>query len=110
MGVLIETMRREGFELSVSPPRVIYRNGGFDENGKRIVLEPMELVDISVSHELAGGVIEAMTRRKGEMSLYTDDDTDASMAKLVFRIPTRALLGYPAGFYSHSRAYTSHRV
>lgn len=96
IGVLVETMRREGFELSISPPRVIYKDGGKDEKGKQIVLEPMEEVNISVSHELAGGVIEAMTKRKGEMILYTDD-VDDGMAKLVFRIPTRALLGYPAG-------------
>jgi GTP-binding protein len=56
MGVLIETMRREGFELSISPPRVIYKDGGLDDKGKRIILEPMEEVNISVTHELSGGV------------------------------------------------------
>jgi predicted membrane GTPase involved in stress response len=54
-------------------------------------------------------VIEAMTRRKGEMSLYTDD-ADDGMAKLVFRIPTRALLGYPAGIFCFSLLYQSSRI
>lgn len=101
MGVLIETMRREGFELSISPPRVIYKDGGVDPvTKKRVILEPVEQVNITVSPDLAGGVIEAMTRRKGELGLFIEDEKES---KLEFRIPTRGLLGYPAEFKNSTR-------
>ena len=95
-------MRREGFELSISPPRVIYKRG----EGKTI-LEPIEHVTILVAHDIAGTVIESMTRRKGEMITYVDA---AEMAKLDFRIPTRGLLGYPAEFKNttHGQATLNH--
>ncbi|KAJ3158555.1 hypothetical protein HDU86_002780 [Geranomyces michiganensis] len=93
MGVLIETMRREGFELSVSPPRVIYRSEGEGKDKK--ILEPIEELTIDVEHEHAGTVIEKITKRKGEMKSYTET---GDKARLVFEIPTRGLLGYPAEF------------
>lgn len=89
MGVLIETMRREGFEISVSPPQVIYQK----EEGK--IMEPIEEVTIDCDQEHAGTIIEKLTSRKGEMKSY-DDSGDK--ARLVFEIPTRGLLGYPAEF------------
>lgn len=68
MGVLIETMRREGFEISVSPPQVIYKQ---ENSGKdRKILEPIEEVTIDVDHEYAGVIIEKLTTRKGEMKSY----------------------------------------
>ncbi|KAJ1560233.1 hypothetical protein HK096_009526, partial [Nowakowskiella sp. JEL0078] len=91
-GILIETMRREGYELSVSPPSVIYKTEMID--GKMKTLEPMEEVVIEVDHEFAGKVIERMTRGKAEMLSYEGDEK----GKLIFRIPTRGLLGYPAEF------------
>ena len=63
LGVLIETMRREGFELGISRPRVLY---GEDENGKRT--EPYETVVIDVDDEHSGTVVEKMALRKGEMT------------------------------------------
>lgn len=93
MGVLIETMRREGFEISVSAPTVLFKSEG--EGKDKTILEPIEEVIIDVDHEFAGTVIEKMTKKKGEMKSY-DDAGDK--ARLVFEIPTRGLLGYPAEF------------
>ncbi|TPX72162.1 hypothetical protein SpCBS45565_g00638 [Spizellomyces sp. 'palustris'] len=93
MGVLIETMRREGFEISVSPPRVIFKVEGVDKERK--ILEPIEEVTIDVEHEHAGTVIEKITKRKGDMKSYTES---GDKARLIFHVPTRGLLGYPAEF------------
>ncbi|KAJ3405425.1 hypothetical protein HDU80_001347 [Chytriomyces hyalinus] len=97
MGVLIETMRREGFEISVSPPRVIYK---YTENEKRerTILEPVEQVTIDCDHTEAGTVIEKMSSRKGIMETYGEAAGDR--ARLIFSVPTRGLLGYPAEFKS----------
>ena len=62
LGVLIETMRREGFEMTVSRPKVLYQK---DESGQR--LEPMEEVTIDVDEEFSSGVVDSLNRRKGEM-------------------------------------------
>ncbi|KAJ3218417.1 hypothetical protein HDU67_005740 [Dinochytrium kinnereticum] len=96
MGVLIETMRREGFELSVSPPRVIFK-AEQNEAGDKKILEPIEEVTIDVEHEQAGTVIEKMTSRKGLLLNYAES---AGRARLIFEVPTRGLLGYPAEFKS----------
>ncbi|KAJ3298469.1 hypothetical protein HDU79_010205 [Rhizoclosmatium sp. JEL0117] len=97
MGVLIETMRREGFELSVSPPRVIYKSTK-NEKGERVILEPIEHVTIDCDHTEAGTVIEKMSARKGVMETYGEAAGDR--ARLIFNVPTRGLLGYPAEFKS----------
>ncbi|KAJ3412586.1 hypothetical protein HDV05_000566 [Chytridiales sp. JEL 0842] len=97
MGVLIETMRREGFELSVSPPRVIFRAKPHEAGEERKIYEPIEEVTIDCAHEHAGVVIEKMGLRKGNMESYNDA---GDRARLVFTIPTRGLLGYPAEFKS----------
>ncbi|KAI8914360.1 P-loop containing nucleoside triphosphate hydrolase protein [Gorgonomyces haynaldii] len=89
MGVLIETMRREGFELSVSAPQVLYKF----EDKKR--MEPIEEVTIDVDHQFTGVVIEKMTKRKGEMKAFTEN---GDKARLIFEVPTRGLLGYTAEF------------
>lgn len=71
MGVLIETMRREGFELSISPPQVIYKIiPPSDESKSRTVLEPIEEVTIDCTHEQAGVIIEKLSLRKGDMKSY----------------------------------------
>ncbi|KAI9105545.1 P-loop containing nucleoside triphosphate hydrolase protein [Phlyctochytrium arcticum] len=93
MGVLIETMRREGYEISVSPPKVLFKVQG--EGKDKIILEPIEEVTMDLDHGDAGAVIEKMTKRKGEMKGYTES---GGKARLVFEIPTRGLLGYPAEF------------
>lgn len=86
LGILIETMRREGFELSVYPPRVL-----LGENNT----EPVEEVTIDVDSEYAGIVIEKMTLRKGEMKDFTNTQ---GRSRLVFHIPTRGLMGYRREF------------
>jgi GTP-binding protein len=105
MGVLIETMRREGFELSVSPPRVIYKFQG--DKGDRVIYEPVEEVTMEVDLEFCGIIIEKMSKRKGEMKSFTES---TERAKLVFTIPTRGLLGYPSEFKNdtHGQGVLNH--
>ena len=100
MGVLIETMRREGFELSVSPPQVIYKRG--DSGEKSDILEPVEEVTIDTDSEFAGVVIEKLNARKGEMKTYDDI---GNRVKIVFEVPTRGLLGYPAEFKNDTHGH-----
>ncbi|KAI8324101.1 GTP-binding protein [Martensiomyces pterosporus] len=92
LSVLIETMRREGFELSVTPPRVLFKR---DPDNKRRILEPYEEITIDVDHESSGIVIEKLTKRKAELKSFTDV---ADKARIVFHIPTRGLLGYASEF------------
>ncbi|GHD99746.1 GTP-binding protein TypA [Defluviimonas sp. 20V17] len=96
MGVLIENMRREGFELSISRPRVIMR----EENGER--LEPIEEVTIDVDDEFTGAVIEKLTGpRKGDMV----DMRPAGVGKtrIVAHVPSRGLIGYHGEFLTDTR-------
>jgi GTP-binding protein len=90
LGVLIETMRREGFEMSVSSPRVVYQKAGDDK-----VLEPIEEVTVDVDNEYTGIVIEKLAQRKGELKEMVEY---ADKARLIFDIPTRGLLGYYGEF------------
>ena len=96
LGVLIETMRREGFEMSVSRPRVIYK---LDSSGNK--LEPVEEVTIDVDEEYSSSVIDSMNKRKGEML----DMRAAGFAKsrLFFKVPSRGLIGYQSTFLTQTR-------
>ena len=96
LGVLIETMRREGFELSVSRPRVLYKN---DESGNK--LEPMEEVTVDVDEEYASSVIDSMNKRKGEM--IDMRSTGAAKSRLFFKVPSRGLIGYQSSFLTQTR-------
>jgi GTP-binding protein len=98
MGILIETLRREGFEISVSPPKVIFKHEKF-ENTKKI-LEPIEQIIIDADNEHCGQIIEKITMRKGEMKLYEES---GARSRLIFNIPTRGLIGYPAEFLNDTR-------
>jgi GTP-binding protein len=91
LGVLIENMRREGFEMSVSPPRVVLRRG----ESKSDVLEPMEEVVVDVPLDMSGGVIAKLNKRKGEMKGYVEQ---GDRVRLTFEIPSRGLLGYSSEF------------
>ncbi|OMJ27333.1 GTP-binding protein TypA/BipA-like protein [Smittium culicis] len=99
LSILIETMRREGFELSVSPPRVLLRKDPDDPHGKKIQ-EPIEEAVIDVDMDMAGVVIEKLTKRKAEMKKYLDV---ADKARLIFHIPTRGLLGYQSELKNDTR-------
>ncbi|MBL4616375.1 MAG: translational GTPase TypA [Robiginitomaculum sp.] len=96
LGVLIENMRREGFELAVSRPRVVTTK---DENGK--VLEPIEEVTIDVDDEFTGAVIEKLTRKKAE--LVEMKPSGGGKTRLVMHIPARALIGYHGEFMTDTR-------
>ncbi|MCZ6740726.1 MAG: translational GTPase TypA [Alphaproteobacteria bacterium] len=97
IAVLIEIMRREGFELSVSRPRVLFRTD--PETGK--VTEPMEEVVIDVDEEFAGAVIEKLGRRRAE--LVDHRPTGGAKQRLTFHAPTRSLIGYHSEFLTDTR-------
>lgn len=96
LGVLIETMRREGFELSVSRPRVLFRK---DENGQ--VTEPYEEVIVDVDQEYASSVIDKMNQRKAEMQDMRE--SGAGKSRIVFIAPSRGLIGYQSQFLTDTR-------
>ncbi len=91
LGVLIETMRREGFELSVSRPRVLFQT---DENGNRF--EPMEQVQIDVDEAWQGVVVEKMSQRKAELTDMRP--SGGGKVRLSFKAPSRGLIGYHGEF------------
>ncbi len=95
LGVLIETMRREGFELSVSRPRVLLKK---DENGK--TLEPIEEVIIDVDEEYSGSVVEKINQRKGSL---VDMKPSGGKIRIVFHVPSRGLIGYQSEFLTDTR-------
>ncbi len=95
LGVLIETMRREGFELGISRPRVLYR----EENGQRT--EPYESVVIDVDDEHSGTVIDKMAARKGEMTDMRP--SGGGKTRITFSAPSRGLIGYHGEFLSDTR-------
>ena len=96
MGVLIENMRREGFELSISRPRVIFR----DEGGRR--QEPVEEVTIDVDDEYTGSVVEKLTgSRKGELVEMKPAGTGKT--RIVAHVPSRGLIGYHGEFLTDTR-------
>lgn len=96
LGVLIETMRREGFELSVSRPRVLFKK---DESGN--ILEPIEEVVVDVDEEFTGVVVEKLSSRKGEM--VEMKNSSGNKVKIIFYIPSRCLIGYQGEFRNDTR-------
>ncbi len=96
LGVLIETMRREGFELGISRPRVLLRA---DEHGQRT--EPYETVVIDVDDEHSGTVVEKMQRRKAELTEMRP--SGAGKTRITFSAPSRGLIGYHGEFLSDTR-------
>ncbi len=96
LSILIEKMRREGYEFQVSPPKVLYHT---DESGQK--MEPYELVVIDLPAEYQGAVIERLSARKGELvQMHPQGDT---RMRLEFRIPSRGLFGYRSEFLSSTR-------
>ncbi len=95
LGVLIENMRREGFELSISRPRVLFQTG---ENGRE---EPYETVVVDVDDEFSGTVVEKMALRKAEMTEMRP--SGAGKTRLTFSAPSRGLIGYHGEFLSDTR-------
>ena len=95
LGVLIETMRREGFELGISRPRVLFR----EENGQRT--EPYETVVIDVDDEYSGTVVEKMSIRKAELTDMRP--SGGGKTRITFSAPSRGLIGYHGEFLSDTR-------
>ena len=94
LSILIEKMRREGYELQVTRPQVIMK----EENGK--MLEPYERLTIDVDEKYQGAVIEKLGRLKGQME---EMNTENGMMRMVFKIPTRGLLGYRSEFMTDTK-------
>ena len=89
--ILLTQMRREGFEMTVSPPKVLYQK---DESGNR--LEPIEEITVDVDEEFSSKIIDSMNRRKGK--LLDLKDTGKDKKRLIFHAPTRGLMGYTSRF------------
>ncbi|MEM7461232.1 MAG: translational GTPase TypA [Pseudomonadota bacterium] len=96
LSVLIETMRREGFELAVSRPRVVMRR---DEGGN--MLEPVEEVVIDVDDEYSGTIVQKMSERRGDMLELKP--SGGNRVRLVFHAPTRGLIGYQSELMTDTR-------
>jgi GTP-binding protein len=97
LGILIETMRREGFELSVSRPKVLFQR----DSATNEVLEPIEEVVIDVDEEFSGIVVQKMSERKAE--LVEMRPSGGNRLRLVFYAPTRGLIGYQGELLTDSR-------
>ena len=89
--ILLTQMRREGFEMTVSPPKVLYQK---DESGNK--LEPIEEVTVDLDEEFSSKIIDSMNRRKGK--LIDLKDTGKNKKRLIFHAPTRGLMGYTSRF------------
>ncbi len=89
--ILLTQMRREGFEMTVSPPKVLYKK---DESGKK--LEPIEEITIDLDEEHSSKIIDSMNRRKGK--LIELKDTGKNKKRLIFHAPTRGLMGFTSKF------------
>ncbi len=89
--ILLTQMRREGFEMTVSPPKVLFQK---NENGEK--LEPIEEITIDLEEEYSSKVIDSMNRRKGK--LIDLKDTGKNKKRLIFNAPTRGLMGYTSRF------------
>ncbi len=96
LSILMETMRREGYEFQVSKPEVLFKT---DKNGKK--LEPMEIAVIDVPEEFMGSVMEKMGLRKGEMKNMIQ--SKGGYVRLEFSIPTRGLIGYRSEFLTDTK-------
>jgi len=89
--ILLTQMRREGFEMTISPPKVLFQK---DKNGNK--LEPIEEITMDLDEEFSSKVIDSMNRRKGK--LINLKDTGKNKKRLIFHAPTRGLMGYTSRF------------
>ncbi len=96
LSILIETMRREGYEFAVSKAEVIYK---YDENGKKT--EPMEIAYIDVPEEFSGSIIQKLTQRKGVLKGMSKGQGE--FVRLEFDIPSRGLIGYRGEFLTDTK-------
>ena len=95
IAILIETMRREGFELSIGRPRVLIK----EEDG--VKMEPVEILQVEVDVEFSGTIIDTIQQKKGRIEeMYSTDD---GKQKIVFKVPTRGLIGYYSKFLTDTK-------
>lgn len=99
LGVLLETLRREGFELGVGSPKAVMIPDPDPNAPKGQMLEPVEECTVVVKEEYAGSVVQKLTMRKGEMISY-DADEDG-WVKVVMDVPARGLIGYLSGEFKN---------
>jgi len=97
LGVLVETMRREGFEMSISRPRVLFRND--PETGQR--MEPIEEVQVDVDEAYSGVVVDKISQRRGEMTDMRP--SGGGKQRITFLAPSRGLIGYHGEFLTDTR-------
>jgi GTP-binding protein len=104
LGILIEQMRREGFEMVISPPNIVTTTTEADENGNGggVLMEPFEEVTIDVDSEYAGYIVSALTADRKGILLEMTESTD-SKTRLVLEVPSRGLLGFPSEAASATR-------
>ena len=105
LGVLLETLRREGFELTVGSPKAVMipNPAALDRPGKSGMLEPIEECTIIVKEDVAGTVVQKLTMRKGTMISYDSGShgEGEGWVKIVMEIPSRGLIGYLAGEFKN---------
>jgi GTP-binding protein len=108
LAVLIETMRREGFEMQISRPQVIYKREndlplkeGQVRSSKNLLFEPFENIILEMPEDALGPVMEDLSRRKGELSNLSNNESGT--AKLEYTIPTRGLIGFRSNFLTMTR-------
>jgi len=108
LGVLLEVLRREGFEFCVGPPKAVLIPDPNCSGGKQSFLEPIEECTVLVKDEYASGVVQKLTKRRGELRLYESDHPEEGWTRIVMEIPARGLIGYMAGEFKndvHGQGY-----
>ncbi|KAF8152574.1 P-loop containing nucleoside triphosphate hydrolase protein [Crassisporium funariophilum] len=104
LGVLLETLRREGYELGVGPPKaVMIPDPKLNPDGHKhgAWLEPIEECTVVVKEQYASGVVQKLTLRKGEMKSYESGDPEEGWVKVIMDVPARGLIGYMAGEFGN---------
>lgn len=96
LGVLFETLRREGFEFGIGSPKAVMIK---DPDNPAVTLEPVEEVTLILNEEFSGTVIQKLTMRKGTMISY--DQAEPGFVKIVMEVPARGLIGYMAGEFKN---------
>lgn len=108
LGVLLEVLRREGFELSVGPPKAVLIPAPNCSGGRPSFLEPIEECTVLVKEEYAGGVVQKLVKRRGELRSYDTGEPEEGWVRIVMDIPARGLIGYMAGEFKndvHGQGY-----
>lgn len=110
LGVLLEVLRREGFELSVGPPKAVLIPDPNQSGGRPAFLEPIEECTVLVKEEFAGCVVQKLTRRRGELKSYDTGEPEEGWVRIIMDIPARGLIGYMAGEFKndvHGQGYVT---